>query len=264
MSIKKFQGIATLVFTLGCLFLGYLINKSNQTFSLRDVSPVVLGTKGNEVFQYWEFEDKPLYWEVDPKAGIALKSYRDSLELVLGKDIFKTAVQKEANQSKDDTLPDSVNGDRMNAHLVHSGRIGKIRSLNLLEAELLSYQLDRYPLLSHPTEFHGFILTNDSLKHLRVYFAASDQPWPPKPSVIIESIKTDLKQGWKLSYHLHNHYEPKANNYVGILAPSMADAQFFRFLNEDFGLTKALVTNGFHTVEIESRDFSKLKAHGDE
>jgi len=220
---------------------------------------VVMEQKGNEIFQYWEFENEPLIWGMNIGEVPALKSYRDSLERVLGKNGFEAAVQKEASQNDSQDIPDSGNGDRINARLVHSGRVGTIRSMNLLEAELLNYQLSRYPLLSHPTEFHAFILFHDSLHHVRVYFAASDQPWPPKPAVILESIKKDLKQSWKLRYHMHNHYEPKSNNYVGILAPSVADAQYFAFLSEDFNLDKALITNGFYTVEIESREFPKFR-----
>lgn len=153
------------------------------------------------------------------------------------------------------------NGDSINAQLVHSKTLGKIRPINFLEAQLLDYQLNRYPLLSHPTEFHGFILLHDSLNLVRVYFASSDQPWPPKPKVILESIKNDLKHGWTLKYHLHNHYEPKSNNYLGILAPSMTDAQYYLFLSEEYNLGHALITNGFHTVEIQGGEFPKLKLH---
>jgi len=253
----------TLVFAITYLLTNCQNNKTEQLFSLKELAPVVLETKGKEIFQYWQLENKSLLWATDLGQVTALKSYRDSLEIVLGKESFDRAVKKEASQSNTaDTLP-SENGDLINARLVHSGRVGKIRAVNFLEAQLLNYQLSRYPLLSHPTEFHGFILTNDSLNQVRVYFAASDQPWPPKPTVILESIKMDLKQGWNLKYHLHNHYEPKINNYVGILAPSLADAQFFGFLSEDFNLGNALITNGFNSVEIARKEFAKFKLPGD-
>ena len=92
----------------------------------------------------------------------------------------------------------------------------------------------------------------------RVYFAASDQPWPPKPGVILEAVKKDLKQGWTFKYHLHNHYEPISNHYLGILAPSMTDAQYYMFLSEEYKLEESLITNGFHTVEIKRNEFHKL------
>ena len=259
--VKMNRNYAIILFILAIAFLltGWRIDKTERKFSLRDLAQVMLEQKGNEVFQYWEFENKPFLWDTVPGQINALKSYRDSLEVVLGTERFGQAVQKEASQTTAADSLNSKNGDLINAQLVHSGRVGKIRAINFLEAQILNYQLMRYPLLSHPTEFQGFILLNDSLNHVRVYFGASDQPWPPKPKVIMESMVKDLKQGWKFKYHLHNHYEPKTNNYIGIMAPSLADAQFFAFLAEDYGLNTALITNGFNTVEIKREDFSKLK-----
>jgi len=261
MTTKRIYCISTFVFALSFLLTNCQSNKKDESLSLKGITPVVIAKKGNEVFQYWEFANKPLTWMVNTAQVAELDSYKDSLETILGKNSFQSAVQKEAaNNNPIDTMH-SENGDLINARLVHSGSVGIIRPMNSLEAQLLNYQLARYPLLSHPTEFHGFILLHDSLNLIRVYFAASDQPWPPKPTVILESIKNDLKLGWNLKYHMHNHYEPKTNSYVGILAPSMADAQFFAFLSEDFSLGNALITNGFYTVEINRNEFSKFKAH---
>jgi hypothetical protein len=215
-----------------------------------------------KIFQYWSLKNEPFLWESMLGEVRDLEIFKDSLEDVLGKESFIETIKKESSQQTSFDTLDSENGDLFNSKLVHAGSAGKIRPINFLEAELLNYQLARYPLLSHPTEFQGFLLFNESKDSVKVYFAASDQPWPPKPAVILESIEKDLKQGWTLEYHLHNHYEPKTNNYLGILAPSLADAQFFSFLSEDYGLDKALITNGFHTVEIESKEFPKFKSHG--
>ena len=260
MKTKRIYGKSIIFFAITLLLISWQNKKTEQSFSLKDLVPVVMEQNGNEIFQYWEFENIPLLWGIEPGQAMALKSYRDSLAIVLGTQSFRQAVQKEASQSSFlDTLG-LKNGDLINARLVHSGSVGKIRPINLLEAEILNYQLTRYPLLSHPTEFQGFILLNDSLNHVRVYFGASDQPWPPKPKIILESIKKDLKRGWNLKYHLHNHYEPKSNNFIGILAPSLADAQFFAFLSEDYALENALITNGFHTVEIKIDEISKFRS----
>ena len=189
MKQKIIYNISILVFAITFLHTSCRNNKTVQTFLLKDLAPVVMEYKGKEVFQYWEFENKPFLWGTVLGQVIAMKSYKDSLELELGTESFRQVVEKEASQNNSlDTLY-SENGDLINAQLVHSGNVGKIRTINFLEAELLNYQLIRYPLLSHPTEFHGFILLHDSLNHVRVYFAASDQPWPPKPKVILESIK---------------------------------------------------------------------------
>ncbi len=53
----------------------------------------------------------------------------------------------------------------------------------------------------------------------------------------------------------------KDNNCIGILAPSLADAQYYKMLKERFKLERALITNGFNTVEIENKDFEKFESH---
>jgi hypothetical protein len=248
--------LAFIVFLISCHN-----NGKEQCFSLRTLTPFVIKKNGAEIFQYWEFKNDPLLWDINIGQLPALQSYKDSLENILGKNTFKLTIQQVAFQDISYKLINTENGDSINAQLIHSNTLGKIRPINLLEAQLLDYQLSRYPLLSHPTEFHGFILLNDSLNRVRVYFAASDQPWPPKPKVILDAVKNDLNQGWTLNYHLHNHYEPKSNHYVGILAPSLADAQYYMFLSEDYNLGHALITNGFYTVEIQRGEFQKFKSH---
>ena len=116
-------------------------------------------------------------------------------------------------------------------------------------------------MLSHPTEFHGFITKNEKEGKIRVYFGSSDTEWPPKPTVIIEELEKEINKGWELIGHLHNHYCKKDKNYVGILAPSLADAQYYKMLKERFRLAEVLITNGFHTVEIENKDFAKFESH---
>lgn len=235
-------------------------NRNEQEIYLKTPIPFVMEKKGAEIFQYWEFNNNPFLWDTNFVQPPSLRLYEDSLNNILGKDTFMLAVQKLALQDPSFKSVSTQNGDSINAQLIHSKSLGKIRPINYLEAQLLNYQLNRYPLLSHPTEFHGFILLHDSLNMVRVYFAASDQPWPPKPSIILEAVKNDLKMGWTFKYHLHNHYEPKENNYLGILAPSTSDAQYFSFLSEEYHLKEALITNGFHTVEIQSEEFGKLRS----
>jgi hypothetical protein len=116
-------------------------------------------------------------------------------------------------------------------------------------------------MFSHPTEFHGFLAKNDQEKKIRVYFASSDTEWPPKPTVIIAALEKEMDRGWRLAGHLHNHYCKKVDDYIGILAPSLADAQYYKYLKEKFNIDKAFITNGFHTVEINKNDFEKLESH---
>jgi hypothetical protein len=256
---KYLHGWLCFIFGFNVLLIGCNHEVQQPPLSWKTLAPTVLEKNGAEVFQYWEFKNDASIWDTSMAPLQALEAYRDSMAQVLGRDTFERILQERALQDDAYELPHTANGDSINAALVHSKAVGKVRPINNLEAQLLDYQLGRYPLLSHPTEFHGFILLHDSLGLVRVYFAASDQPWPPKPKVILEAIQNDLNQGWTLEYHLHNHYEPKSNHWMGILAPSTADAQYYGFLLEDYGLDHALITNGFHTVELRSAEFGRLR-----
>jgi hypothetical protein len=249
---------------IGTFFLILIVIAScarkENVISLNTSPAVVLKKEGSEIFQYWEFKNFPMLWDTNFTELLNLKLYKDSLKIILGQRNLNLQVQNLAFQDISFKSVHTQNGDSINAQLIHSMALGIIRPINYLEAQLLDYQMNRFPLFSHPTEFHGFILVHDSLKTVKVYFAASDQPWPPKPNIILEAVEQDLKLGWTFKYHLHNHYEPKSNNYLGILAPSTSDAQYYSFLSEDYDLKNAIITNGFHTVEIQADEFNKLKS----
>jgi hypothetical protein len=248
--------VALVIVLVSCQLTG-----NAQQVSFKTLAPTVLKKNGAEIFQYWELRKAAYLWDTNFEALPDLKAYTDSLANVLGRDTFNLTLQRISFQGTSFKSVKTDNPDSINTQLVHSKIVGLIRPINFLEAQLLNYQLSRYPLLSHPTEFHGFILMNDSLNLVRVYFAASDRPWPPKPAVILEAMKKDLKQGFTFKYHLHNHYEPKSDYYMGILAPSATDAQYYNFLSEDYSLEQALITNGFHTVVILRNEFPKLKTN---
>ncbi len=254
--IKLFTGLC---FTISVFIISCKSSVNEKQFSLKTLTTIVMKKNAAEIFQYWEFKNEAFLWDTNFIQPPNLKLYKDTLSKILGEEILKLTIHKLALQDIFFKSINAINGDSINTQLIHSKTLGKIRPINYLEAQLLDYQINRYPLLSHPTEFHGFILLHDSLNIVRVYFAASNQPWPPKPTIILESLKNDLKMGWVFKYHLHNHYEPKSNNYLGILAPSMTDAQYYLFLSEEYKLQNALITNGFHTVEIKREDFRKLK-----
>lgn len=245
--------LSSLLILVGC-------DTDKQPFSLSKLKPYILKENGAEIFQYWDFKNSLSLWDTNYTDPLSLKLYKDSLNSLLSSDTTLALVRKMAEQNTFYQKVNTQNGDSINTQLIHSKVIGQIRPINYLEAQLLAYQLNRYPLLSHPTEFHGFILVNDSANMVRVYFAASDQPWPPKPGVILSAIENDVKKGWTFKYHLHNHYEPKEDKYLGILAPSMTDAQYYLFLSEAYDLKNAIITNGFHTVEIRKNEFQMLKS----
>ncbi|UTW65478.1 hypothetical protein KFE94_12550 [bacterium SCSIO 12643] len=246
---------------LTILFIGCDADTSMEDLLMKDVEKVMLSKEGPTEFFYFELKDRPEIWASNPDNIAAIQSYRDSVQHQLGSSKYAQTVHKESVQDLDsDRLKNAVNGDSINALLVHTGKIGSIRDMNFLESCLLNYQVSRFPLFSTPTEFHGFILSHKKTGIIRVYFGASDTEWPPQPRIILKEL-TELDHNWKLIYHLHNHYCKEDGDYVGILAPSLADAQYFKMLKEQFSLEKAIITNGFHTVEIDSSDFEKFESH---
>ena len=244
------------------VLMGCSTKKNLEQASFLKMEKVILKEEFPAQFLYWDLENNKQLWETKLGDVSYLLKYRDSLKLVLGASVYEEAVKKEASQNLEKTLIASAeDGDRKNALLVHTGTLGELRKINFLEAQILNYQIKRFPLLSHPTEFHGFIAMHENEQKIRIYFCSSDTEWPPKPQILIEQLEKDIKEGWRLKYHLHNHYCKEDKNYVGILAPSLADAQYFKMLAERFNVEKALITNGFHTVELQPSEFHRFESH---
>ena len=252
-----------LFFTLFLVLMqACMSSKPDKVFSIKSEKKVLIKEEAPAEFLYWELDNKHNLWALELGEINGLKKYQDTLKLTLGKQLYKSAIQNESTQNLDKKLIKTAeDGDRTNALLVHTGSLGKIRKINQLESQILNYQIEKYPMFSQPTEFHAFIVENKKKDKIRVYFGASNTEWPPHPTVLLEELEKILNKGWELTYHLHNHYCKKDKNYVGILAPSLADAQYFKMLKERFKLTKALITNGFHTVEIKNEDFEKFESH---
>lgn len=205
--------------------------------------------------QYWQGPNSETLWS-DPTDSIpALQAFRDSLAEAIGLDQLKAIVRRDTMQLT--PWPE----ENYNHELTHNGTVGKIRGITHLEAFLLNYQATRYPLLSHPTEFSSTILHHDSLQQVRIYYAASDKPWPPKAPEVMDHMEKALKEGWTLYAHLHNHFEPDSNLYVGIMAPSKSDVQVLTWMRDEFGLKEVWITNGFTTVEIPSGELDQLNSH---
>lgn len=253
-----------LIKTILILFLiqGCSDNHESEKWSIEREKKVLLKEDRQEQFFYWEMEENESLWDYNLGDVNALTEYTDSLKLILGEEKYNIAVQNESIQDLDKSLLEDIeDGDRINALLVHTGSLGAIRKINNLESQILNYQISRFPMFSNPTEFHGFILSNIEERKIRVYFGASDTEWPPRPTVLIEELEKEMNNGWTLIRHLHNHYCKKDKDYVGILAPSLADVQYFKMLKEKFNIEKVLITNGIHTVEIGSNDFDKFESH---
>ncbi|MEM7372300.1 MAG: hypothetical protein AAF587_27020 [Bacteroidota bacterium] len=218
-------------------------------------SPSLLKQEGTVLMQYWEGPDSPSLWTKQVEEFSALQAFRDSLTAAIGLHRLQAIVKRDSMQLT--PWPE----ENFNHEQTHNGRVGKIRDINYLEAQLLNYQLSRYPLFSHPTELSSMVLRHDSLQQLRIYFAASDTPWPPKAPEVMDHMEQALEEGWRLHAHLHNHFEPDSNLYLGIMAPSMSDVQVLRWMRDEYGLQEVWITNGFTTVEIQAPELDQLNSH---
>lgn len=244
------------------LFIGCGTSQFFKQTTFLKMEKTILKEEYPEQFFYWELDNTKQLWESELGETSYLNQYKDSLKMELGEEGLDKAIKNEQTQNIEKYhLEKATYRDTINALLVHNGTLGKIRKINYLEAQILNYQLKRFPLFSHPTEFHSFIATNENEQKIRIYFCSSDTEWPPKPKILIAQLEKDMEKGWKLKYHLHNHFCKKDKNYIGILAPSLADAQYFKMLAERFNLSKALITNGFHSVELDAAEFDQFESH---
>jgi hypothetical protein len=233
---------------------------SSPTVALSQFAPVLLQGEGPIRYQYWEIPQAEEWWEPAGVFPTAVQAFRDSLRLQLGDSLFAKVVSRQATQRSPqagDVPFDSLN----NAQRVHQGGLGKVHPISKWEAQVLNEQLSRYPLLGHPTEFHCFVVQNPDSTLLRLYFAASDQPFPPSQGPLVEHFEPLLAEGWQLIAHLHNHYESDSTNYLGITAPSQADAHFYKGFHQSLGLREARITNGFHTVVLPAAVFGQFRSH---
>ena len=126
--------ILILTITQGCVE-----SKIPELKPIEDVKKVVLKKEGAEEFCYWEFENNELIWDNYLGETPALNKYKDSLKFALGEKKYKTSVNNESIQDLDSSLVGKeTNGDKINALLVHSWKVGKIRRINYLESQILN------------------------------------------------------------------------------------------------------------------------------
>lgn len=148
-----------------------------------------------------------------------------------------------------------------------AGEIGEIKEINCLESLLVATHNNRYPLKNTPSEFGGYYLIkkqNDKV-NIKIYFT-SNNVLSVNPSEMVEnSIKEDIKTGWKVIFHIHNHpfiFSNTSGDYGGTIIPSgdktYGDVSVFIKDRKKFGIKNALITNGFDTIYIDSKEFDQL------
>ena len=95
---------------------------------------------------------------------------------------------------------------------------------------------------------------------LRIYFYTINQDGIGRVSPVSEPALADVKQGWRVVLGMHTHvFHPGQPMLDGILAPSIADADFNANFAEEGGMQSAWITNGIHTVRIPAEAFGLFK-----
>lgn len=220
---------------------------------------MVLRQVADTVYQSWTFQAGQLPQEVALSRLPALSAFLDTVRARVGPLDARAQLSRQIAYYA--ARPDSDSqGEAANGRLVLSGDVGTLRPISCLEALLVDYQAARFPMASHPTEFHAVVMERG--RQVRVYFAGSGAPWPPRANLLFERVAADRGEGWRAVAHLHNHPFLFAGegDIAGANAPSLTDVQFWRHLRESVGVESARVTNGFATFEAPAAAFDRLRA----
>ncbi|MFC1679153.1 hypothetical protein ACFL2T_02955 [Elusimicrobiota bacterium] len=149
--------------------------------------------------------------------------------------------------------------------LILSGRLGKIRPINRLEAEVYLLQLDSFGK-PYTGEILAFVVRKGGRLRIYGYATASQRI---KPGILRGRLKKDIADDWEYFAAFHNHpfiFSDKDMTY-GELGPSGdatdGDIQYMLADFENLGLRRALITNGLDTIEFEAKEFPALAASPD-
>jgi hypothetical protein len=230
------------------------------------VAPVVLRQAADTVEQSWTYEAGQLPERVTLSRLPALSSFLDTVRIRAGTLDARALLERQVAYYAGRPDSDSQ-GEAANGRIVLGGSAGRLRPADCLEALLVETQAARFPMASHPTEFHAVVMERRDAgrRWIRVYFAASGAPWPPKAKLLFERAEADRAAGWRAVAHLHNHpFEfSSGGDIAGANAPSLTDVQFWRHLRESLGVESARVTNGFATFEAPAAAFDRLHARAE-
>lgn len=228
------------------------------------VAPVVLRQAADTVYQSWTYEAGQMPERVTLSSLPGLAAFLDTVRTRVGaldaRAILRRQVAYYASRPDSDSQGEAANG-----RIVLGGSAGTLRPANCLEALLVEAQAARFPMAGHPTEFHAIVMEREDAgrRWVRVYFAGSGAPWPPKANLLVERVDVDRRDGWRAVAHLHNHpFLFASGDIAGANAPSLTDVQFWRFLRDEHGIESARVTNGFATFEAPAASFDRLRARG--
>ena len=241
------------------------IDCAGNARALWEAEPVVQHRDGNELHQYWLLVDQPTLWETVAPAHEPLTRYRDQVREVVPDTSALGLIR--ANREMFPWLEREYPAEGRINQLVEAG-VGTHRPMNCLETQLLAYQAARFPLYEQPSEIVALVVkrSDDSGDLVKVYMAADDDANPPKPDYAVESVESDVIEGWRFYGVFHNHTfdHSEDRGFLPVAAPSASDLQVSVALNERLGLEFVFVTDGFSTLELNAEEFKRLKRAADD
>ena len=202
------------------------------------------------LLQVWEIADDPALWGEGRPVS---EGYRDFREQAAAKGIETDPVK--LLQASPATGNLKINND-----LVVYRAAEWIRPAGCFEKYLVGYQHARIDTFAAPTEFMAMVLRSADGARLRIYFYTINQDGIGRVGPVSEPALADVKQGWRVVLGMHTHvFHPGQPMLDGILAPSIADADFNANFAEESGMYSAWITNGIHTVRIPAEAFGLFK-----
>jgi hypothetical protein len=211
-------------------------------------------------FLIWSNESPALLTQTEVSSATAYQSYRDTVTEKVDPDPI-ALIQRQREIFRR-FYPQGVTrfDDILN------GRLGEVLPITCLESLLFAEHTARYPVESTGSEFVGIILKQPQTERLKVLLLSGFSGTPgvtPSGLKLIPQLEADLKAGWIEAAHVHNHpFSFHQEDIAGTPVPSgnaqVADGSLYLHHQRAYGLQEGWVTNGFSTLRIPARQFSRF------
>ena len=224
-------------------------------------SPTIIYQAEHELHQSWTVDDSAVFWSRKSPAAAAYSGFHDEIrKRVPDLDPYSILQRQYQDFIRSGNPVFLAEAEKIKVVLAKLAE--NIRSINCLEALLLTIQLERQSMIDQPSEFGAFILKNADPAHpqIKIYYSTWDRPGGKMDKRVMSLVDADLSGGWILWRHLHNHnfFFHSTVSVMGGTCPSKADVKLYLNLREDHGLRSASITNGFDTIDLSPEDFRKL------
>lgn len=154
-----------------------------------------------------------------------------------------------------------------NFNVILDGWAGEIKPVGCIEALLLKLYATRVGENAKVTEFAAYILQRDD--KAKIYAVSSMSSFVPAVPSVVNRVRSDISNGWKLQIHLHNHPffpDNSTGDIAGTIVPSGflsesstgGDLNTFVRLFAEYSLQEFWITNAFHTLHVPIEHLEKF------